>query len=448
MKITVFGLGYVGCVSAACLAHDGHTVTGVDINPRKVELINAGQAPVSEPGLDALLQAAVTAGSLRATTDGAEAVAASEASLICVGTPSNPNGSLDLEYVTRVCRQIGAALAAHPAYPVVVLRSTVLPGTVEEILIPILEEHSGKKAGRDFGVCMNPEFLREGSAVEDYYHPSYILLGLRDERSEAVMHSVYAAVQAPIVSVPIKTAEMEKYVHNAYHALKVAFANEIGEVCRAHGIDGQQVMEIFCRDRRLNISPAYLRPGFAFGGSCLPKDLRALLHRAKERDLEVPLLGAVLHSNQVQIEQAVALVEAAGGHRVGVLGLSFKAGTDDVRESPVLTLGETLVGRGYEVRVYDEQVAPDRLTGANKAFLERRLPHIAALMQPAPADVITPSDTIVIANGNPAFRTVPALLREGQVLIDLVGLTHDPAGAPPGAAPTTPIRGPYATVTG
>jgi GDP-mannose 6-dehydrogenase len=427
MRIALFGLGYVGCVSAACLSREGHSVIGVDVNSHKVDLVTAGRSPVMEPGLDELIGEAVALGRLQATTDGSLAVQHSDVSVICVGTPSNGNGSLHLRYIENVCREIGGALAASSDYHVVVVRSTVLPGTVEERVIPLLEEHSGRQAGADFGVAMNPEFLRESSGVQDYYHPSYVVIGELDPRSGDTVQDLYAAVDAPVVRTTIRTAELVKYVNNAFHALKVAFANEIGNVCKTHGIDGQEVMQIFCQDRQLNISPAYLKPGFAFGGSCLPKDLRALLYRAKEKDLDCPVLQSVLRSNQEQIERGVALVENAGRQRVGILGLSFKAGTDDVRESPVVPLIETLVGRGYRVSVYDDKVEPDRLIGANKSFLERELPHIALLMRPSIEQVVTEAEVVVVANGSAAFRRVPRLMREDQILIDLVGAVwrHD-----------------------
>jgi len=424
MKISVFGLGYVGCVSAACLARDGHEVIGVDVNPHKVELIQTGQAPIIEPGLDEMIKEAVEAERLQATIDGQTALHNSDVSLICVGTPSNGNGSLKLDYVENVGREIGFALSDKSDYHVVVLRSTVLPGTVHERLIPILEQHSGKSAGVDFGVSMNPEFLRESSAISDYYHPSQVVIGELDRRSGDVVQQMYGAVEAPVVRAPIQTAEMLKYANNAFHAMKVAFANEIGNLCKAHGVDGQQVMEIFCQDRQLNISPTYLRPGYAFGGSCLPKDLRALLYRAKERDLDCQVLSAVLTSNQKQIERGIQLVESTGHKKIGVLGLSFKSGTDDVRESPVVPLVETLVGRGYDVSVYDDIVEPENLIGANKAFLERELPHIASLMRSSIEDVVDQAQVVVVANGSQGFRQVPHMMRQDQVLIDLVGVAR------------------------
>jgi GDP-mannose 6-dehydrogenase len=424
MNISVFGLGYVGCVAAASLARDGHTVIGVDVNPDKVALAASGCAPVIEPGLDRLIRDGVSAGRLQATADAHAAVAATDISMVCVGTPSNRNGSLNLQYVTNVCREIGAALAAKRGYHVVIVRSTVLPGTVTRRLIPQLEQHSGRAAGVDFGVSMNPEFLREGSAVDDYVRPALIVIGELDSRSGDAAQRLYDACDAPIVRTTIEAAEMVKYASNAFHALKVTFANEIANLCEAEGIDAAALMEMFCRDRRLNISTAYLRPGFAFGGSCLPKDLRALLYRARERDLDSRLLSAVLESNHAQIQRAIRLVEETGHRRIGILGLSFKAGTDDVRESPVVSLVETLVGRGYQVGVYDDLVDPARLTGANKSFLEREIPHVAALMRPSIEAVITEADVIVVANRSDAFRGAETFLRPQQTLIDLVGIVE------------------------
>lgn len=421
MKISVFGLGYVGCVSAACLAHDGHKVIGVDVNPQKVETVAAGRSPIVEPGLEELLAEGVHAGRLSTTTNAHEAVAASDVSLICVGTPSNGNGSLSLHYVESVCREIGDALRGKTAHHVVVVRSTVLPGTCAGNLIPLLEESSGRTAGEDFGVAMNPEFLREGSAIHDYYRPSQIVIGELDKRSGDATQALYDGIDAEVVRTTIETAETVKYASNAFHATKVAFANEIGRVCKAHGVDGHEVMSILCQDRRLNISPAYLKPGFAFGGSCLPKDLRALLYRAKEYDLDLPLLRGALQSNQEQIQRGIEMVEQTGRKRIGVLGLTFKAGTDDVRESPVVPLVETLSGRGYQVRVYDEIVDLSRLIGANRSYLERELPHIASMLRPSLEDLIEEVDVVVVATNGQAARRAPGLLRDDQVLIDLVG---------------------------
>lgn len=424
MKISVFGLGYVGCVTAACLARDQHTVIGVDVNRYKVELIGAGQSPVEEPGLNALIAEMVKAGRLTVSLDSAIAVQESAVSLICVGTPSNLNGSLNLQYIENVCTEIGKALASKTDYHVVVIRSTVLPGTVEDKLIPLLEAQSGRRAGVDFGVCTNPEFLREGTAINDYLHPSFVLIGELDARSGDVVRELYTTLDAPVIRTTIQNAQMVKYASNVYHGLKVTFANEIGTLCKAQGIDGQAVMEIFAQDRQLNISSAYLKPGFAFGGSCLPKDLRALLYRAKELDVETSLLSAILPSNQKHIERGIRFVEQTGCKRVGILGLSFKPDTDDLRESPAIVLAETLLGRGYQIKIFDDQVQLSRLVGANKNFLEKELPHIASLMCASIQELVELSEVVVITNGSKSFRDVPSLMRPDQVLFDLVGIAN------------------------
>lgn len=425
MRISIFGLGYVGCVTATCLAATGHTVVGVDVNPHKVRMVEAGQSPISEPGLAELLGTVTKSGQLRVTLDADWAVKDTDLSLICVGTPSNHNGCVNLQYINRVCAEIGRSLGGKQSYHVVVIRSTVLPGTVLNKLIPILDQYSGRFAGPDYGVGMNPEFLREGSAIKDYYHPGYTVIGQLDPRSGDIIECMYEEVDAPIFRTSIAVAEMTKYVSNSFHALKITFANEIGALCKNEGIDGQQVMEIFCQDERLNISPAYLKPGFAFGGSCLPKDVRALTHLVKEQDVEAPVLNAILPSNQYQLGRAIELVENTARQRIGVLGLSFKPDTDDVRESPTITLIETLVGRGYQVSVYDEIIDPEKLIGVNRAFLERALPHVASLIRHSLEEVIQDVEVVVLANGSPSFSRVPKLLHEDQILIDLVGIAKD-----------------------
>jgi GDP-mannose 6-dehydrogenase len=421
MRVSIFGLGYVGCVSAACLAHDGHEVIGVDVNPVKVAAIAAGKSPIIEPGLDELLRDVVRSGQLRASIDAQRAVRVSDISLICVGTPSNPNGSLNTRHVESVCQEIGLGINHKRDYHTVVVRSTVLPGTVNDKVVPILEEFSGRRAGDEFGVAMNPEFLREGTAISDYYDPSFVVIGEYNRRSGAMVEEMYAAVEAKMIHTSIKTAEMMKYANNSFHALKISFANEIGNICKAHGIDGRDVMDIVCQDDRLNISPTYLKPGFAFGGSCLPKDLRALMYRSKERDIDSPLISSIMQSNQRQIERGIQMVEKTGRKSVGILGLSFKAGTDDVRESSIVPLIETLVGRGYRVSVYDETVDLPRLIGANRSYVEEALPHIAQLMRSSIKDVLAESEVVVVANGSASFRQVAGDMRADQILIDLVG---------------------------
>ena len=422
MKLSVFGLGYVGCVSAACFARDGHEVTGVDVSATKVEIINAGKSPIVETGVGELIGEMVAAGRLAATTDAAAAVASTDLSLVCVGTPSHPNGSLDLTYVKRVCQQIGAALEGKRARHTIVMRSTMLPGTVETVVRPALEVYSGKQAGRDFGVCVNPEFLREGTSLKDFYAPPFTLIGADDEDTAAAVSRLYAAVDAPVHVIPVKAAEMVKYACNAFHAVKVAFANEIGNICKGLGVDSHRVMEIFCRDTKLNLSPYYLKPGFAFGGSCLPKDLRAINYKAKELDVESPLLASVLPSNRRQVERAVEMVLATKRRRVGLLGLSFKAGTDDLRESPMVTLIETLIGKGLQLSIYDRDVSLARLFGANKDYIESEIPHISQLMRASVAEVMADSDVVVIGNKAEEFREIEGGLRGDQIVIDLVRL--------------------------
>lgn len=422
MKLSVFGLGYVGCVSAACFAKEGHEVWGVDVNPAKVEIINAGKSPIVEEGIGELIGEMVAAGRLRATIDAAGAVRETELSLVCVGTPSNPNGSLNLTYVKRVCQQIGAALETKGARHTVVVRSTMLPGTVEGTIIPALEVYSGRQAGRDFGVAVNPEFLREGSSLRDFYSPPFTLIGADDEDVAASVLRLYKGVDAPAHVVSTRAAEMVKYACNCFHAVKVSFANEIGNVCKALGIDSHEVMRVFCEDTKLNLSPYYLKPGFAFGGSCLPKDLRAVTYKAKELDVEVPLLQSVLRSNDQQIARAVEMILRSGRRRVGVLGFSFKAGTDDLRESPMVALIETLIGKGLQVALYDRDVSLARLFGANKEYIEREIPHISQLMRGSIEEVLGHAEVVVVGNRAEEFRGVEGRLRDDQLLIDLVRL--------------------------
>jgi GDP-mannose 6-dehydrogenase len=427
MRLSVFGLGYVGCVSAACLADAGHEVVGVDVNELKVGIINGGRSPLVEPGIDELIARAVGEGRLRATVDCGEAVRASDVSLVCVGTPGKPNGSLDLTYVKRVCGQIGAALAERDEYHVVAVRSTMLPGTVEETVVPALEESSGKRAGRDFGVAVNPEFLREGTSIADFANPPFTVIGADDEAAAEPMRRLYAHVGAPLIVLGIREAEMVKYACNCFHAVKVTFANEIGILCKHMGVDSHEVMDVFCRDTKLNLSPYYLRPGFAFGGSCLPKDLRAVTYRAKELDAHVPMLNSVLASNRQQIERTVDLVLRTGRRNVGVLGLSFKSGTDDLRESPMVALIETLIGKGLKLAIYDRDVELARLFGANKEYIEREIPHISSLMSPDLRDVVERSEVIIVGKREDEFRELAAA-DGGRFVIDLVRLFD--AGAP------------------
>ena len=430
MQVSVFGLGYVGCVSAASFANDGHRVVGVDVNTGKVEAINDGRSPIVEKGLDELIRETVSRGALRATTSPAEAVAATEVSLLCVGTPSRRNGSLDLSYLARVCEEIGAALRDKPDYHVVVVRSTVLPGTAFNVVIPALERHSGKKYGQGFGVAMNPEFLREGTALHDFRNPPLTLVGVDHAADAAAAVGLYDKVEAPLVTTSVRTAEMMKYASNTWHALKVCFANEIGNLCKRLDIDSHEVMDIFCQDTKLNLSPYYMKPGFAFGGSCLPKDVRALQYRAKEVDLELPVIQSILGSNQLQIQHALELIVESGHKRVGLLGFSFKAGTDDLRESPLVILGEQLLGKGYKLSIYDKNVSLARLVGANKEYIEEQIPHLSSLLCDTVDEVIESCDVIVVGNHAPEFGEALTRTRPEQTVIDLVRVKTDLAAIP------------------
>ncbi len=420
MRISVFGMGYVGTVCAGCLAHAGHEVIGVDPVRAKVDLINAGKSPIIETDIEEIISAAVKSGKLRATGDQDVAISETELSLVCVGTPSQVNGNLDLTYIRRVCELIGEALKNKPARHTVVIRSTILPGTMHQMVIPLLEEHSGKKAGVDFGVCNNPEFLREGSAVKDFNAPPKTVIGELDQESGDILAGLYADLKAPLIRTNIKTAEMVKYVDNCWHALKIGFANEIGNLCKSLSIDSHEVMDIFCQDKKLNISTAYLKPGFAFGGSCLPKDLRALTYKAKTHDLQLPIISSILASNELQVSRGLQLIMDKGSKRVGVLGFSFKAGTDDLRESPMIEVIERLIGKGYDLRIFDRNVNLARLVGANKDFILNRIPHISRLMVDGIDAIMAHAETVVIGNNDPAFQQVPELLRDGQRLVDFV----------------------------
>jgi GDP-mannose 6-dehydrogenase len=368
----------------------------------------------------------VNAGRLKATQDTEWAVLNSDLSFICVGTPSNTNGSLNTDYVTRVCEDIGSGLAKKNAFHIVVVRSTLLPGTTEEMLQPILENCSGKTTGIGFGIGYNPEFLREGTSIKDFFDPPYTVIGADDEKVMEAVKQVYSMLDAPLIEVPIKVAEMVKYVNNAFHALKVTFANEIGSICKQQNIDSHQVMEIFCMDRKLNLSPYYLKPGFAFGGSCLPKDLRALLYQSRKLDMHLPVLEAILPSNELQIAHAYQLIRQTGCKKIGVLGLSFKEGTDDLRESPMVELIEHLVGKGYQVKVYDKNVSLSKLHGANRAYIEHEIPHISQLMTESIEDVIEHSDVVVVGNKTEGYSEIAEKLREDHKVIDLVRVKNGP----------------------
>ncbi|HEX6489826.1 MAG TPA: nucleotide sugar dehydrogenase [Gaiellaceae bacterium] len=421
MKISVFGLGYVGCVSAACLAHEGHQVVGVDVNPEKVAMVAAGRTPVLEERIDALIAETVAAGSLRATTDAGEAVQATEIALVCVGTPSGSHGRLSTAALERAAEQIGAALAGRKGRFTVVFRSTMLPGTCEEVLQPILTRGAGREPGTELGLAVNPEFLREGSGVADFFEPPKLVVGGVDERSAREVLALYDGLDCPVFSVPIRVAELAKYVDNAFHGLKVGFANEIGALARELGVDSHRVMEIFRSDTKLNISSAYLTPGFAFGGSCLPKDLRALAGHARGLGLSLPIIEHVLASNDEHLRRTLELVVDSGRRRVGLFGLAFKQGTDDLRESPLVELGERLLGKGYELKIYDPYVSLSQLTGANRAYIETHLPHLADLLADSADEVLAHAEVCVV--GSKEQAVVEAIARaDGRLVIDLVRL--------------------------
>jgi GDP-mannose 6-dehydrogenase len=420
LRVSVFGLGYVGAVSAGCLAHRRHQVVGVDPIATKVDLINQGQSPIIEAEVPEIIASAVRDRRLRATQDPIQSVLDTELSFICVGTPSQVNGNLDLTYIRRICQQIGEALKQKVDRHTVVIRSTILPGTMRNIVIPVLQEFSGKKAGVDFGVCHNPEFLREGSAVKDFNFPPQTVVGEFDLTSGDALAELYKGIDAPLMRTDLETAEMVKYVNNSWHALKIGFANEIGNVCKSFSIDAHQVMKIFCQDTKLNISPAYLTPGFAFGGSCLPKDLRAISYQAKMHDLQLPILTSILPSNEIQVARGLQLIMQKGHKQIGVLGFSFKAGTDDLRESPVIEIIERLIGKGHDLRIYDKNVKMAKLVGANRDFILNRIPHISRLMVDDIDAVLDHAKTLVIGNNDPDFRQIPSRLRKDQYLVDFV----------------------------
>jgi len=420
MRIALFGLGYVGCVSAACLADMGHDVVGVDVNTDKREMVRQGRSPLIEPGLDALLSTAVSTGRLTVTGDAAQAIAGTDLSMVCVGTPSKPNGDLDTSHIEHVCAEIGTGLREkRDSRHVVAIRSTLLPGVLVQQVIPALERASGQRAGVDFGVCANPEFLREGSAIQDFKTPPFTVIGQMDDWSGQVLERAYHGIGAPVHVLSLEAAAMVKYASNAFHAVKVAFANEIGAFCRDCGIDAVSVMRVFTQDRILNVSPAYLMPGYAFGGSCLPKDLRALVYAARHRDTNVPLLSSVLPSNDVHLARVPDLVAQIGRRRVTLIGLSFKLGTDDLRESPLVRLAERLIGSGYKLTIVDPDVSLAAVMGKNREYLERVLPHIEELLT-ADLDVaISGADVVIIGKKIASLPELQPSLRPDHVVIDL-----------------------------
>ncbi len=420
MRISIFGLGYVGTISAVCLAKEGHAVVGVDTNDTKVELIAKGNSPIVETDLDRYLSATVKSGALSATTDWREAVSKTDITMVCVGTPSQANGSLDLAYLSRVCEQIGTVLKDKAERHIVLIRSTILPGTMKDLVKPLLERTSGKVAGEGFGLCFNPEFLREGSAIHDFYNPPKTVIGESDLVSGDAVASLYSQLDAPLIRTDIRVAEMVKYVDNCWHALKVAFGNEVGAMAKVLGLDSHQVMDIFCQDTKLNISRTYLKPGFAFGGSCLPKDLRAIVHFAKSADLDLPIFGAVLPSNELQIDRGFKLIRDSGERAIGLAGLSFKAETDDLRESPLVELAERLIGKGFDLRIYDPNVSLARLTGANRDYILNHIPHISRLLVDTYEEMLAHANMIVVGNNDPKILSLLSSLRPEHRIIDLV----------------------------
>ena len=417
----MFGLGYVGAVSCGCLPELGHQVIGVDTNPLKVEMINAGQSPVVEEGINELIEAAVRRGDLRATADLEDAVLNSDVSLISVATPSNPNYSPNLSAVDAVVRSIGQALRKKSSPHVLVLRSTVPPGTTDERILPILLEASGRRIGEGLSLVFNPEFLREGSSVKDFHQPPQTIIGSLDEAGYAALEQMYAGLPGAVVRTSNKVAESVKYLCNVFHALKIVFANEAGSVLKAYGMDGREVMKIFCQDTQLNISAAYMRPGFAFGGSCLPKEVKGFITLARERDVQIPAMGGLLDSNEVHIKRAYDLIARDGRKRVALFGLAFKPGTDDMRDSPLVALAERLLGKGFELAIFDNYVKISRLLGKNKDFIEREIPHLDRLLCEDARDALARAEVIVVGHADAATRALIAAQAAGKRIVDLSG---------------------------
>jgi GDP-mannose 6-dehydrogenase len=422
-KISIFGLGYVGAVSLACLARDGHEITGVDIDDSKLELLRNGQAPIVESGIQELTRQVMSHAAVRVTNSVREAILSSDVSFVCVGTPARGNGNQDLGAIARIAEQIGAVLPEKASRHVIVIRSTVKPGTIDEVIKPALERTSAMKAGRDFSLCFQPEFLREGTSISDYDNPPMTIIGADDEFAVETLRSVFGHLPCEFVRTSVRTAEMVKYACNAFHALKVTFANEIGRVSQAVGVDPHEVMRLVCLDRQLNISPAYLKPGFAFGGSCLPKDLKALLYLAKSCDVDLPMMAHILPSNAAHIEHAIERVLTEGKRSIGMIGLSFKAGTDDLRESPLVVMAERFIGKGLQLRIYDPSVNIARLIGANRRYIEETIPHIASLMTNDLDSLVTDAEILIVGMKSDEVRQALQLnTRTDQLLLDIVGL--------------------------
>ena len=420
MNVSVFGLGYVGCVTAACLARDGHHVAGVDVNAEKVAMINAGSSPIIEPGLADLVARVVRQGRLSATESAEEGIADADVALICVGTPDLGHGQPDYDGLARVASAIGSACESRTRSLTVVLRSTVLPGTTERVLARVLAECTGgSRMAEPLSIAVNPEFMREGSSIEDFDHPPFLLIGTDDLDAATKLRQLYAGVSAPFLQTSVRTAEMVKYVCNAFHALKITFTNEIADLCDALGADAQDVMRVFRQDKKLNIAPAYLKPGFAFGGSCLPKDVRALLCSGRIYDVSTPVLSAVVQSNKAQIVRGIDAVLQTRKRKVGVVGLAFKSNTDDLRESPMVTLVETLIGKGCDVKIFDPNVVMARLKGANRRYIEEEIPHVSSLLCDTPECLVEHADVLVIGTAGPEATRVVSSARPDQVIVDL-----------------------------
>ncbi len=424
MKISVFGMGYVGAVCSACFAKDGHQIIGVDPQQVKIDLINQGKSPIIEEGLEELISAGVSSGNLKAVQNVQTAIEESDISIICVGTPSRINGSLNLDYIKLVCEEIGLAIKNKQERHTIVMRSTVLPGTAEELAIPALEQSSGKKMGEGFGYVSNPEFLRESTAIFDFYHPPKTVIGETDKESGEIIASLYSHLEAPLIRTDVAIAEMVKYADNAWHAVKVSFGNEIGNIAKKLGIDGQKVMDIFCQDQKLNLSSYYLRPGFAFGGSCLPKDVRAITYKARDLDIHTPLLSSLIPSNNEQIEHAFSQLKHTQKKKVAMLGISFKANTDDLRESPLVELVEKMIGKGYVIKIYDKCVSIAKLVGANKEYIMQHIPHVSDLLEENLEKVINHADVIIIGNNAEEFQNIGPIIKDGTHIIDLVRIKN------------------------
>lgn len=421
MRISIFGMGYVGAVCTACLAQRGHQIIGVDVSKHKVELINAGRSPIVEPGLDELLAAGKNAGRIRATNDYTDAIHNSDITMVCVPTPSKRNGDLSLEYIEAVCREIGMAMRDKPSRHTVIIRSTVLPGTVKGVVLPILEDCAQMKAGVDFGLGVNPEFLRESTALRDYDEPPMTVVGVLDDETGRLMELLYSDLTAPFICKPIEIAEMVKYTCNVWHAVKVSFANEIGSIAKELHVDGREVMDVVCRDNKLNISSYYMKPGFAFGGSCLPKDVRALNYRASQLDVETPLISSLMHSNENQVKRAFQMIESLNKRKIGMLGLSFKAETDDLRESPLVELAEMLIGKGYQLSIYDRNVKFASVHGANRDYINGKIPHVSSLLAEDESELLDNVDVLIVGNKDKAFQAMLESWPEEKYLVDLAG---------------------------